>query len=166
MKFKINNGTETFKNLKDVQSRMKECNAAASALAKELGGVDGQRLSGGHDCIAGGLGGIKLSSKPDGWRNASKHHYGFYFPKITKSNKPILAKIADLPKVTYRDLNSVVGFEFQSSGLTWFNCPSVKWGPEYVLLAIHEDCYFTPNADMVEILDSEYKTLAEALKDE
>jgi hypothetical protein len=157
MKYKILKGTETFGKLHELNSKMKKCEAAASSLAIELGGSkDGKRLSRGLDCIAGGLAGIEMKTKLEGWRYASKNHYGFYYPRRIKQNKEVLDRIENLPVLTYNDLNEIVSFDQQASGMRWFNCPGVDWRDEYILLHIDNDCYFTPNADMVEILESEY----------
>lgn len=160
MKFKILKGTDTFKKLKDLESKMEECNGAASDLCKELGGsVDGTWLGKGYRCIAGGVSGIRLEAKPDGWKLADRDHEGYYIPKINKINKPLLDRIDALPTLNYDDLNGIVGFHHQTSGLRWFNCPGVNWFDEYVLLSVDNACKFIPNHDMVEILESEYISL-------
>lgn len=160
MKFKILKGTETFQKLTDLKSEMNRCNSEASSLSKSLGGcIKGTHLGKGYGCISGGLAGIKMETKPDGWKNASTQYYGFYIPKINKANKHLLDRIELLPTVRHEDLNAIVGFEMQSSGRRWFNCPGVHWTKEYVLLEVDNECDFTPNCDMIEILESEYVKL-------
>lgn len=164
MKFKILKGTETFKKLDDFEKEIKRVNKCAIDLSKELGGDEkGTHLGHPHH-LAGGIFGIKMPDKPDGWKDASKNHYNFFFPKINKANKPILDKINSLPILKHKDLNDILSFEFQSSGFTWYNCPGVEWGKEYILLNVDDNCYFTPNEDMIEILGSEYIKLKDNVK--
>lgn len=160
MKFKILKGTKTFHKLKDLKAKMQKCNIQAADLSKELGGsTDGTYLGKGYDCISGGLSGIKMETKPNGWKNASKKYEGFYIPKINKANQELLDRIEALETVKYEDLNAVVGFEMQARGMRWFNCPGVHWTKEYVLLDVQNECEFNPNSDMIEILESEYMKL-------
>ncbi|WP_285055169.1 hypothetical protein [Pedobacter ginsengisoli] len=159
MKYKILKGSETFKKLVDLNQEIRRCNKASTDLAKEIGGDEKGTILGHSFHIAGGLSGVKMASKPDGWRDASKNYYGYFFPKINKVNKPILDKIKALPVVSYDDLNKIVGFSFQSHDMTWFNCPGVIWKEELILMEVDYRCSFTPNEDMTEILESEFMKL-------
>ncbi len=160
MKYKILKGTDTFKKLKDLEVLMLDYDKQASTLSKELSGSeDGSWLGKGYSCIAGGLSGIRMKEKPEGWRVTTKNYPDFFTPKINKQNKEVLDRIDALPTLNYDDLNAIVGFDYQSSGMRWFNCPGVDWYDDYVLLNIDNACRFIPNGDMIEILESEYITL-------
>lgn len=163
MKYIISKGTETFNKLTALHQRMQDCEEAAYQLQKELGGTS--RMV--YRTVAGGMHGVALPGKPEGWRYATNDNYdGFFYPKKIKANKELIERIKNLPVVEHKDVNEVVGFEFQSSGLKWFNRPAVAWGKEYCLIEVDDECYFTPNKDMVEILGSEYKMLMDRLEEE
>lgn len=156
MKFKILKGTETFNKLSDFEKEIKRVNKIAIDLSKELGGDEKGTHLGYSFELAGGISGIKMPLKPEGWKDASKNHHNYFYPKINKSNKDVLDKINALPILKYKDLNDIVGFSFQSHGMTWFNCPGIYWGKEYILMDVNDQCNFCPNEDMIEILGSEY----------
>ena len=161
MKYKISKGTNTYSQLADLFERIKECKITAQSLAAEMSDIEDKKdvtsLSSGFR-LSGGLSGVSMKKKPDGYRPV-KGYYGYYFPKQCKANKEILDRIAALPSVGVNELNSIVGFEEQSHGLTWYTRPAVNLRDEYALIKISENCEFTPNEDMIEILDSEYKIL-------
>lgn len=161
MKYKILKGSKTFEELNSLHQRMTECNLAATALAKELGGTD-KILFGGRR-IAGGLEGIWFETKPEFWKLTHRDWHNFFCPKICKQTEDVRERINALPEVKYEDLNKIVGFKYQVVNLTWHNIPGVVWGDDLCLLNVDSNCEFTPNGDMVEILDSEYKQIEKEL---
>lgn len=166
MHFKISKGSKTFTDLQTLLAEMQRCNVAATKLANELGATNGGRhLSRAH-VVAGGISGIKLDSKPNGWKGTHRDYYGYYIPKISKANREISNKIASLPVVSHDDLNAVVGFHEHYKDGRWYTSPALNWGDDYVLLHTSPGCDFTPNADMIEILESEYVKLTAKLNPE
>lgn len=160
MKYKILKGTDTFKHLENLMDRRKDCNEAATALLIELGGSGDHKRLTNLNTIGGGIAGIELGEKPEGWKKINGYH-GFYFPLSNKKNQALLQRIADLPVVTQDELNEVLGFKEQWQGLTMYRQPGLFERNEFFLMEISDKCDFTPNSDMIEILSSEFKTLKE-----
>jgi hypothetical protein len=65
MYFKVKNTTKLFGQLKVIQTRIIKANAAASALAKELGYEDYYRK--GYPYIGGGISAFESKIRPNDW---------------------------------------------------------------------------------------------------
>jgi hypothetical protein len=159
MKFKVLKGTETYDKLEAFQKKAAELNKIALDFALSLGFeqfVPSQR----H--IAGGISAFFSKEKRDGYKQVfTRHRSDLIFPKTTKDNKELIAKIAALPVIEYDEYNSIIGYEAGFFGLTFVRAFGLKKNEE-------EGCYvidlsgvteYTPNKDMIEILESEYLQL-------
>lgn len=158
MKFKVLKGTPLFDKLSNARKEMRRCNKAALALIKELGYESGRRK--GH-CLSGGISCFKINGeKPKGWRKQSDG----YFPSPIKKNAEVLAKIAALPIAEYSLINEPLNYRWNDqeleAGNTFQFCPGVCWKNDYILIHIGELNRYAPVADMIEILDSEFKALS------
>jgi hypothetical protein len=166
MRFKILRGTETFTKLTRLRLRINECNDAAGKLVKELGGERYLHHSGLYT-IAGGIAGIELKERPEGWGLAyPKTYSNIYFPIRNRiANKEILERINSLPLVEDSDLNNILGYEPQDvhkSGLRYTLAyrPAIHFRDEYMLIRITDGAVYTPiNADIIEITVSEFNSL-------
>lgn len=160
MKFKILKGTPLFDKLIDVKTKIRDCNAAAFALVKEMGY---ERMRGKEMVLAGGISSIEIKGgKPDGWRVAfAEKTKDEYFPSKLKQNKEILSKISALPVVGYEELNDILDYDFHKhEGKRLSFHPAVIWKEDFILVSVAEYMYYQPAKDMVEILESEYMKLS------
>lgn len=156
MKFKALKGTETFAKLQAVWLRIKKADKAAKQLAIELN-ADTRWMSG-WGSISGGISGIELKVKPEGWKSTGEN--GFYYPAKLNANKELLDRLEALPVVKDFELNDAVGFKRQSVGRVMHNCIGAQFGKDYHLFEVNEEVKYTPPADVIEITASEYKKLS------
>lgn len=99
MYFRVESG-DLYITLKKVQAEMKAANKAALKLATELGFKQWRGPQ--HFVLAGGIVSLyaKSGKKPENYRYTYGSEYpNDVFPKKSKANKEILAKIDALPKV-------------------------------------------------------------------
>lgn len=159
MKFKIDKGTETYQKITVLNDRINQVRHQIKDLNEEVG-AEGAMTSSSH--LAGFIAGFKFPQKPDGWKSASKS-YPIFFPKSIRKNTPLLERIAAIELIDFKVLNEIVGFKPQTycEGSTVKFIKSVGYAlrDDYCLLSVSERAKFTPNADMVEILESEYLRL-------
>jgi hypothetical protein len=157
MKFKILKGTETYDKLTELKRRCDEAHAALVAVLDELGTDEYIEP---HGLLAGGVIAIRLATKPEGWRN-SDWGKGFYVPK--RNNQEWNTRLYSLPLIKNKELNDIVGFMPHRKGLTMLQRPGIEWMTEQVVLTMDPESKYTPpNADIIEILESEYQRLNEA----
>lgn len=156
MYFKIEHGTELFKEFESLNERRHKAHDAAFKLQKSLGGLGYTRPYG---SLGGGINAIKFEDKPDGFKSINKS-MSLYSPK--KSNKEMIKRIENLPIVTEDELNSMLGFEPQFSGKYYHNLPGFIECEKYILVDVSDLCKYTPKSDMIEILSSEYKELSKS----
>jgi hypothetical protein len=163
MKYKILKDTPLFNSLVDMLLKMKECKKAAGDLVGELGGT-GEYIPR-VDVLSGGIEGIAMENRPEGWSRAYPNHYsGLYFPqRRLKQNKEVLQKIDALPVVEKDYFNSLVNFKQQTvetgRKIKWLNNPGIDWKKELILIDVDPDAKYTPAAGMIEVTMSEYKAL-------
>ncbi|SDG72538.1 hypothetical protein SAMN04487996_12284 [Dyadobacter soli] len=158
--YKIQKGTETFQKVADMIVQIRAANKAAENLAIEIGST-GQMIHSDH-YVAGGITGFEFYQQPEGWRKASKHFHGYYFPKSGKENKQTLNAIYALPKIERRTLSALIGYK----GI--FSQPGIMERGEYVLVVAtvgNMGSSIEPTPDMIEILGSEYDELAKKLEE-
>lgn len=156
MKYKILKGTDTFSKLEVLQQRIKETNKQVSDFCKKQGGTGDWLLR--SDFLAGFPVGVEFKVKPNGWKNTRDH--GFYLP--AKANKLVLTEFDSLPSIDKSELNDIVGFKRQTNENRYYGSPGIQIHNEFALLNVSNDCKFTPNEDMVEILESEFVALSKA----
>jgi len=157
MKFKIKKGTRIFNRLDAIYARMKNCKNAAKALAEKHGWKEWYKKPG---AAAGGIGGVKLDQKPEGWKLAApRQSKRFFYPKQVKANKDILEELNALPVVMISEISDALGYGLQvGPQLQISRCPGVIWRDEYILLDVHDWCEWRPEEGK-EILVSEYNEL-------
>lgn len=164
MKYKIEQGTETFAKLEVLHKEMKRVDRAVWKLLKEL---RANRCVQGT-CLAGGLRAVEMNKKPEGWVHFSKPSLMLFAPKAT--NKEWLEKFKKLPTVPYSAMNDIVGFKggnmtADGDGFSIVRCPGIEFGKTVMLLDTGpKSKYVPPNGDIVEILESEYDRLSEAIE--
>jgi len=157
MYYKIVKGSETFRKLAEVKLKMDAAGKASDELVKKLKGKRYYK-KGGY-LVAGGIAGIEFLEKPENWKHVNGLDSGFYFPKSTKLNQSLIKEINNLPEVTIDEFNESIGFKEHTVGTTWFSSPGMHWEKDYMLLVISDKCEYTPPADVIEILTSEFKKL-------
>ena len=158
MKYKIAPGTETFKRLHELLQRIDAIKLQSQTLCEELGakGVYSYNSE-----LAGHIAGFTFDKKPENWRPADKNGSFLYYPKAVKNTQPIRDKIAAIPRIEFKELNQIVGFTPFSypdgSGIRIIKHIGYVMMSEYCLVDVHSETpNYTPNADMVEILESEF----------
>ena len=162
MKFKIEKGTETYGKLMALKKRMTAARKAVNAVLDELGA---ERYTPAYGAMVGGISGVELSAKPEGWVRVGGGSSRIYYPSA--KNKAMRERFHALPKVSHDELNEIVGFkrseEIDDETLVWrrYNCPGVHFGQGVVLMDTGRAKYSPLNADIVEILESEYRRLSE-----
>jgi DNA-directed RNA polymerase subunit N (RpoN/RPB10) len=169
MKFKISKGTETFNKLVELKEKVITVNEAARAVVNELGASKYCHRS--HH-LAGGISALVFDKKPEGYKEVGEKYQNFFYPKV--ANKAALEKIESLTLVEFDDLNKIVGFKAPQTvsserGIMWISTVGLTWAEhgipeEDMVMDIENGCKYTPPADVVEILESEYEKLRTKLK--
>ena len=153
MKFKVEKGTAIYQELELLFDKIKDYNSKTKKFVESLGFEEyGVSLRG----RAGGLSCIRTSKKPDGFKTVGKKYDNLFMPKA--SNKELWKKINELPILSYDEYNKVIGFEAQFQGLSHirsYRCEKVN---DVFLIDVGNADYM-PIEGIVEILDSEYKSL-------
>ncbi len=166
MKYKILKGTDTFKKLKDVQTKMIVAGDASQKLCKELGGADAYTNG---QYAAGGIDAIGFDKDPDVkvWCRAGKKWQNLWYPRSIKSNKELLQKFRDLPKVELSEINDIVGFKSGFTGgdgvnvfMVHVKSVGLQFLSKMILMEVENKMKFKPNKDMVEIKESEFLKLS------
>lgn len=165
MKYKIMHGTGTFAKLKVLEKQMDRVCKARNKVLKELGAERFATLRG---VLCGGMVAVELAAKPEGFKVYDRSHPRFFAPKA--DNTEWSAKFNDLPTLPYSALNDIVGFKsgqmtgHESGGFAIHRCPGIEFGKTVILLETDAKAKYSPeNADIVEILESEYVRLSEAI---
>lgn len=165
MKFKVLAGSETFNKLQAIEKKIRESNRLVKAIITELGAEEW--LNKGSEYVAGEIGGVRFKEKPDGWKAVyAGIHYNCFMPKSIKQNRPLLDRIAEIPRVKRSEVNDCVCFKRQWVGLMQLSGIGVNWGDTFSLIVISEEAEYTPMPDMEEITVSEYNRLKLQLEEE
>lgn len=157
MKFKINKGTPLFEKLTTIHAKMKACSIAAKAMANKYGWETWWQ---GSYCAAGGISGIQLPEKPDGWKLANaRHSHSMFYPKAIRANRELLAELDALPTVKVEEISAALDYGLQMGPrLQISRCPGVVWFDDYILIDSPDWLDWKPKGGE-EILVSEYKKL-------
>lgn len=172
MKFKVFKGTELYIQLVAIQKKADQCQQASQKLAKSIGAIN---VATRGNNIAGGVDGFEFEpgKEPDllMWMRPDRHNNkNLFYPRYGKKytqNQELHDKIAALPVVKFNEYNAIIGFESQFGGnLVHYRCYGLKIHKDFALVSIGEGAKYTPNsADMIEILESEYKMLEKKIKE-
>lgn len=175
MKYKILKGTATYGQLEALWKRMMAADRAAYKLVQDIRKVMGLPYKGSkhtyasqNDLLAGGIMAIGFDTKPDGWKVVGEPWQKLFAPKANQ--KELWDRIKVLPKLQLHELNDIVGFKKGVSAgndLSWVihRAPGMEWVDGAFLMEVPSACKYTPpNADIVEILESEYRRLSEEKK--
>ncbi|GAB3317847.1 hypothetical protein GCM10027299_09260 [Larkinella ripae] len=148
-----------FNTLWAYQHRIQQINQECQKLAREIG-ADDQPILLQPGYAAGGILGFSFPQKPRGWKTTRRGDPTFYYPQdLTPSNREILEKISELPKLTYMEISTTIGFEFQFVGDKFLHRIGIKWFDDYILIHIPGEAHYTPAAGMEEIKVSLYQKL-------
>jgi hypothetical protein len=168
MKYKVEPGNDLFEQLKTLFLRMVSCNKAAIDLCKLIAGEDAVPLIHGK-YLAGGLDGIHNKVKPnmDIWRHMGDVENENYYPR--PHNVETIKLFESLPRVAWRDLNSILGYLGNQTvkgkkGKMVVRGAAVKFHEDFILVKIHDNTKYRPLPDMIEIDDEEYYELEEKIK--
>lgn len=161
MKFKVIKGSETEKKLKDLLVRINEANDAAKEYIESLGANEYATAS--TNYMNRRVDGIQFEQNPDKnlWREVGKNQ-NLYFPKV--KNKEVLEALNDLPLIPNEEFNDITGYVAQSfsisSGIGWSSRMGMKANLQnQFVLDIHENAFYTPTSDIIEITNSEAKQI-------
>lgn len=160
MKFKIEAGTETYVKLMALKKRMDAAHKAVNKVLDELGA---QRYQAAYGAMLGGISAVELPSKPEGWVQVGARSSRLFYPSA--KNTAWRDRLKALPTLKHDELNSVVGFNPQhridEDRMVWkrYKAPGIQFLKNAVLLDTGAADYTPPNADIVEILESEYRRL-------
>jgi hypothetical protein len=171
MNYKIMKGTALFEKLSEVKKEMDRVTARAQEVADSIGARGFARA---HYSAAGGIAAFAFDKKklPQGFRQVGNSWDDFYYPlanikgdkDLTRRNKELLKKMADLPRVETKSVAQAVNFHFQvisgDNSLLAVHCPSIEWEDEYILVSMPKKCTYKPLADMIEITATEFKELS------
>lgn len=164
MKFKVSKGTETFKKLQQLMSKIEDVDAQAKKVVKKLGGKE---YASAQRSLAGGIAAIQFDEKPEGYKMVGEKWQRLYYPKAT--NKKDLNLISDLPTIEYAELNDIVGFKgpqttSHSLGLAWVSSVGLAMGKTVAVIEVAEGCKYSPPKDILEIKDSEYQRIKKKIE--
>lgn len=157
MKYKVDKGTETYAQFAELMQRLDAIKSQSDALCVEVGAkavyVDTSYLS-------GSISGFVFNTKPENWRCVDST-ISLYYPKSVKATEGIRGKISAIPRIGLKELNAIVGFSpfsyADGSGIRIIKHIGYAMKTEYCLVDVHSETpNYTPNADMVEILESEF----------
>ncbi|RCR69438.1 hypothetical protein [Larkinella punicea] len=162
MRYIIKSGTELFSALWEFNHKINAIQKDCFALAKELGSESSQ-IAFVKGSAAGGITGFNFPEKPEGWKLTCEQNFeSYYFPKQSKVNQPLIDRIQAIPLVMKDEINTLIGFKSQWSGLSYMRYVGVIWQPDFILIQIPEEADYSPAAGMEEITVSEHKRLSQA----
>jgi hypothetical protein len=142
--------SETSKKLAAVIDQMEAANTASADLCKDLGGESGRI---GYWCVAGGISCILFKNPPP--KELWKRVEDGWMPKgNVKEGKKLFARIKELPKVFYQDLNDVLGHK-EPFGHFGYN----PLNEEYLGIKISEKWDITMPADCEEVTKTRYQEI-------
>ncbi len=157
MKFKIPKGTPLFNAVMEVRKRMDECDAAATALCKEVGAE--QHYTDNY-YLAGGIAGFRFKTKPEGWKQVGSH-YRVFLPKAAL--KELNARISALPRMNVEEMAKVLKYKthtgFNGQGFSLQRLPSMTFLPDVILLSTQDKNPWKGCQGIIEIMGSEYDAL-------
>ena len=156
MKFKVLKGTVLFQQLEELFIKVNSAHKAALSLIKEIG-ANSYRPS--SWSIGGGISSLAFNEEKDSkmWKKMSYGKFE-YMPKTNnKEGRELMNKIHELPMVSWSDLTKLLTTEDDP-----FWCPGVVKTDECFLFDISDKHAKKLNADLIEILNSEYFALKEA----
>lgn len=159
MKILIKKGSVLFDRLYDLHILMKIANAAAEEVAKKHNAIAYKRSV---YNIAGGIIGLKFDKQPNKREyRISPNVNGLFMPRNTEAKK----EIAELPVVTCKDLNDLIGFKSGWYGERLYPHPGIITCEDYVLLSIQDEVAvnFKLIEGMEEIKFSEYQLLINSI---
>ncbi len=165
MKFKVLKGTETFSKLDALKDKVISVRMAAIKAVESLGSTRHCKRA---SVLAGGVAALHFEEKPEGYKIIDAQRK-LYFPKASK--KKDYEMLWNLPTVTYSELNDIIGFKGgqvveRDDKSYWISTVGWNWGKEEMLIETESGCKYTPNSDMIEILESEWYALEEKHKSE
>lgn len=153
MKFKILKSTPLFEQLLAVKDEIAEVQSKARVLLKEIGGISYFEAVG---VLAGGISHVRFAQKKKDWVPSSEP--GMYKPN--PKNKEMLAKISNLPTVSYERLNSLLNFEPQTVNslqtVVVVSYPDIFFRKDVILLDVENACEYEAPEGVIEILESEF----------
>lgn len=165
MRFKVIQESTTFKKLREIETKISEVKKKANKLCKKLGGLSVATT--GRNA-AGGIDAIEFVTHPgkDKWKPVGKSYDRLYSPKA--NNTEVIKQFSELPVVSFEELNKIVGFipEYvgMNDGIAHVKCIGIMFCEKEILLKSEENSKFKPSKDLIEILESEYATIAKTIK--
>lgn len=166
MRFKVIPESTTFKKLRAIESKISDVKKQANKVCKKLGG---KSVATTGRNAAGGIDAIEFLNNPgkDKWKPVGEKYSNLYAPKAI--NTEVIKLFADLPVVKFEELNSIVGFTPEyigmNGGIAHIKCIGVMFCKENILIKSEENSKFKPSKDLIEILESEYNSIAKTVND-
>lgn len=160
MYFKVINGSETEKKLRELKDKIDAANDLSHAIVKSLGGTKGytnQEYLGGH------ISAIQFKEVPEKgqWVRRGEKYQNLYMPSA--KNKAANEVLAGTAPVKNEELNNLVGWPgglVIGEGLAIFYRPGIAFG-ETITIEFPKGVKHSPNPDMVEIKASEFYAIQE-----
>ena len=159
MKFKVSKGTNLYEKFMVLGAKISLVNNESRELVESLGA---KKFCKKQNIAYGGIGAIQFEEKPRGWKMVGEQGQNLYYPKATE--KELNIKFNALPTISFDEINEMVKFHAPQTicsdrGLQWISCFGLFWGDDCILIDISEGAKYEPIEDVIEILESEYKTL-------
>jgi len=159
MKFKVSKGTKLYEKFMVLRAKISLVNRESLELVESLGA---NKFCKKLNIAYGGIGAIQFEEKPRGWKMVGEQYDNLYYPKATE--KELNIKFNALPTISFDEINELVKFHAPQTistdgGLQWIDCIGLFWGNDCILISVTEGAKYEPIEDVVEILESEYKTL-------
>lgn len=143
----------------DLRTKMDAAYKAAKKLATDVGADSWLTPT---NVVYGGITGFDKLFAGDTklYKKAGKQEgTQFYFPRSVPANKALLERIAALPTVKVKDINSVLNYEPQTIGNKHYFSPAISYRKKVALVKTQEAVKYKPIEGMVEITQSEYDNL-------
>lgn len=161
MNFKIIPGSQLFDDCHQLYTKGKECRSKAIKWIENYFG-EKKRYSIPIHSLWGGLSGVELDQKPEGWKKVGKSYQKLFAPKV--NNKAIQKEWDELPFVKKSEIKELLNYgnySGMSDGvLVWNNLPEIIFSDNLILIKTSSVAKsYTPVSGMVEILGSEYNSL-------
>lgn len=163
MIYKIPAGSELYTRLTNLQKRINSANKSALDICKAIAGKDSAPFI--HPkYIAGGIDAIHIPTPPSKliWRKVGGDESNFYYPRNT--NVHTLNLLSTLPRVTWADLNSILGYFGNQTintkkGKMIVRGAEIGFLPDTIIIKIHPKTKYTPLPEMEEITEEELQKL-------
>lgn len=160
MRYAIKPGSEVYNRISEINSRMEKARELRKQVIRDHF-AESEFISS-SDWV-GSISGVKLESKPEGWKLTSRKHPGYFYPKA--ANKKDLKLFEPLKPVRRHEIGNAIEFSPELlTGMVFFSHPGFENLGGAFIMSFPEESKYKPIEGLEPILESEYWKIKESLQ--